>query len=240
MDYIGKKFINKLGLEYTVIRRAPISATRQYRYLVRFTETGYEVETQSGSITDGRVRDKLYKHIYGVACLGNIVQTSEVYQEYNLWSSMIARCYNPKKDNYKNYGAKGVTVCDRWLNFANFYEDLPKIENYNEELFRSHKISLDKDKKQFEKQDNKVYSLETCCFLTHAEQNVYAKYQVRSFKAVSPEGVEYNTSNAASFAREHRLDPSSVIKALHGKLKTVAKWKFCSSEETCNDYPKEE
>src|SRR5215472_7283993 len=30
------------------------------------------------------------------------------------------RCYNPKSDRYRNYGAKGVTVCDRWQDFQNF------------------------------------------------------------------------------------------------------------------------
>lgn len=239
MDYIGKKFKNKLGLEYVVIKRAASGKGRTNRYLVKFIETGYEIEAQGGGIRDGRVRDKLHKHIYGVACPGYIKQTPEVYQEYNLWSCMIARCYNPKNDNYSNYGGKGVTVCDRWLTFANFYEDISSIEGFNEELFKNKKISLDKDRKQ-QGATKKVYSLDTCCFLTHSEQNIYADYPVRSFKAISPKGVEYNTSNAASFAREHSLDPSSIIKALHGKLKTVAKWKFYSSEETCNDYPKEE
>lgn len=43
---------------------------------------------------------------------------------YNSWRSMKERCYMKSNISYKNYGAKGVTVCDRWLTFANFLEDM--------------------------------------------------------------------------------------------------------------------
>lgn len=42
---------------------------------------------------------------------------------YNIWRSMRQRCYNPNTNRYKNYGAKGVIVCDEWRNsFEAFYE----------------------------------------------------------------------------------------------------------------------
>lgn len=50
---------------------------------------------------------------------------------YYSWASMRKRCNNPKDVNYKYYGAKGVTVCDRWnitdglgQAFKNFVQDL--------------------------------------------------------------------------------------------------------------------
>ena len=40
---------------------------------------------------------------------------------YTVYSSMIARCHNPKSISYKYYGAKGITVCDEWkTNFETF------------------------------------------------------------------------------------------------------------------------
>lgn len=33
---------------------------------------------------------------------------------YNIWKSMRQRCNNPKCRNYKNYGAKGIEVCEEW------------------------------------------------------------------------------------------------------------------------------
>lgn len=43
---------------------------------------------------------------------------------YKSWAGMHERCYNPKKENYKYYGALGVTVCERWFNFENFLKDM--------------------------------------------------------------------------------------------------------------------
>lgn len=36
-----------------------------------------------------------------------------------IYGKMISRCYDPKADSYRWYGAKSVTVCDRWLNGEN-------------------------------------------------------------------------------------------------------------------------
>lgn len=44
---------------------------------------------------------------------------------YSSWQAMKARCLNPKLPTYKNYGGRGIKVCDRWeKSFKNFYEDM--------------------------------------------------------------------------------------------------------------------
>jgi hypothetical protein len=37
---------------------------------------------------------------------------------------MIARCTNPKNAAYADYGARGITVCERWRQFENFIADM--------------------------------------------------------------------------------------------------------------------
>jgi hypothetical protein len=45
--------------------------------------------------------------------------------EYVAWISMKQRCYNPNRNNYKDYGGRGIEVCGRWLyNFRNFLTDM--------------------------------------------------------------------------------------------------------------------
>jgi hypothetical protein len=45
--------------------------------------------------------------------------------EYEAWSNMKQRCYNPNYKNFKHWGGRGIIVCDRWLNsFENFLEDM--------------------------------------------------------------------------------------------------------------------
>jgi hypothetical protein len=39
-----------------------------------------------------------------------------------IWMGMIARCYSPTATSYHNYGAKGVTVCEEWLDYFVFKE----------------------------------------------------------------------------------------------------------------------
>lgn len=60
-----------------------------------------------------------------VGKLGNI--TRMYYHEYHIWCGVRYRCYHKNNTAYKWYGARGITVCDRWLapdGFANFIADM--------------------------------------------------------------------------------------------------------------------
>jgi len=43
---------------------------------------------------------------------------------YYVWCGIIQRCTNENQKAYKNYGDRGITVCEEWLNFENFYADM--------------------------------------------------------------------------------------------------------------------
>lgn len=43
---------------------------------------------------------------------------------FNVWRGMLTRCTNPRRAGYKNYGGRGIAVCDRWLKFENFHTDM--------------------------------------------------------------------------------------------------------------------
>ena len=47
---------------------------------------------------------------------------------YRSWDNMKQRCLNPNSIRYKNYGERGITICDRWLySFENFLEDRRRL-----------------------------------------------------------------------------------------------------------------
>ena len=46
--------------------------------------------------------------------------------EYRIWRHMRTRCENANDPAYKYYGQRGIKVCERWLDFKNFYEDMGK------------------------------------------------------------------------------------------------------------------
>ena len=67
----------------------------------------------------------------GIA-LSNISRTTHGHtkrtgksREYACWQAMKSRCYNSKLAYFEYYGARGIKICDRWLNsFEDFYADM--------------------------------------------------------------------------------------------------------------------
>lgn len=55
---------------------------------------------------------------------------------YKRWEEMKRRCLNPNSHRFEFYGARGIKVCDRWLSFENFYEDMGDIPFKGAELDR--------------------------------------------------------------------------------------------------------
>lgn len=46
----------------------------------------------------------------------------EEYSIYDSWRGMLRRCENPHADSYKYYGLRGISVCEEWHDFKNFYD----------------------------------------------------------------------------------------------------------------------
>lgn len=52
---------------------------------------------------------------------------------YRIWADMIKRCTNPKAIGYKNYGERGIAVCDQWRHdFQAFFDYVSKLEHCGE------------------------------------------------------------------------------------------------------------
>lgn len=56
---------------------------------------------------------------------------------HRAWESMKRRCNNKNDTGYKNYGGRGIAVCNRWMeSFENFYEDMGEIPSKNHSIDR--------------------------------------------------------------------------------------------------------
>lgn len=55
---------------------------------------------------------------------------------YHVWAGMFSRCENPHDTSYRNYGGRGVTVCERWYEFKNFLKDMGPKPSPEHELDR--------------------------------------------------------------------------------------------------------
>jgi len=52
------------------------------------------------------------------------MKPSEVVVLLSAWRGMINRCESPKNKQYKDWGGRGIKVCDRWKDFDLFVEDV--------------------------------------------------------------------------------------------------------------------
>lgn len=86
---------------------------------------------QCGSVRDVKSSRLLAGRSKSCGCLSKEVAKNQKTTHgmsrtalYKLWSSMKARCGNPRAMNYSMYGGRGITVCNRWKKFENFYADM--------------------------------------------------------------------------------------------------------------------
>jgi len=76
-------------------------------------DCGNECEKTGTLLSTGKTRS------CGCLAANNTDQTTHGFSKthlYGVWSTMKSRCCNPKSQHYKNYGARGISVCDEWKN----------------------------------------------------------------------------------------------------------------------------
>lgn len=86
---------------------------------------------------------------------------------YVIWKAMKRRCYNKNDKAYKNYGGRNIKVCDRWMKFENFWEDM---KNGYSDLLTLDRIN-----------NNGNYKKNNCRWATYIEQGLNKRNNIRYF-----------------------------------------------------------
>ena len=128
---------------------------------------------------------KLRKLVYGVGIndAGYITKTATNYcPYYNIWSSMLARCYSPKQQ-LKQPSYIGCTVCIEWLTFSKFKAWMIQQPWQGNEI--------DKDVILI---NNKIYCPDYCAFIPKCINNLFHTSE-HTKKSTLPLGVRAYTTN---------------------------------------------
>lgn len=101
---------------------------------------------------------------------------------YERWWAMRDRCNNPTNPAYKNYGGRGITVCDRWQGEDGFYNYMMDmgVPSKGESLDR-----IDNDS---------GYCKENCRWATRREQRMNQRRVIKRVEKGLPAGVSYDKS----------------------------------------------
>lgn len=132
---------------------------------------------------------------------------------YYSWRSMRSRCLYPANPSWKHYGGRGITVCDRWLDYDDFIEDMgERPEGYTLERI----------------DNNSGYSPENCRWATVRDQlNNQRRNRIVEYKGkrqtvgqwASELGIKFDTlwRRLSRMPVEKALTPESLMpKWQHG------------------------
>ena len=158
-DCVGKVCKSKSSGDFKVVKYNDVKNVE-----IQFLKTGYETLATLGNIRNGKVKDPCVPSVYGIGVLGNkhpITINGVLTKEYELWQSMLRRCYSNtdvcgafKK---KNPTYEGCRVSENFKSYEYFYEWC------NEQIgFGNKDWHLDKD---LLVKGNKVYSEDSCVFI---------------------------------------------------------------------------
>ena len=138
---------------------------------------------------------------------------------YFTWNNMMQRCNNPELKNYKDYGGRGITVCEEWLDkltFLNWCETThPNIEG----------LSLDRI------DNDKGYSPENCRWATRQTQTLNQRISKRNTSGNV--GITYNKKDKRWIANlgldgklEHIGSFKSKAEAVKARDQYITAWKL--------------
>ena len=166
------RLIKDLGMRYSTEK-----SIRKYRY--GLYECGYctkEFESRVSNIKNGGTKS--------CGCQKNKQKMTHGRSNsrfYKIWNGMVHRCTNPKIKAYKDYGARGITICEEWLDVTNFIKwaekTYPNIEG----------VSLDRI------DNNKGYSPENCRWTDRTIQSVNQRIKKNNTSGFV--GIYWNNKN---------------------------------------------
>ena len=125
---------------------------------------------------------------------------------HNIWRGIKQRCLSPTCKTYKHYGGMGIKICDRWLVFNNFYDDMYEsyckhVEEFGRKDTTIDRINVDGD-----------YEPSNCKWATRSEQAINKRNVMLVYDNESMENISLPT-----YCKYHNLSYSAVLARLRNR-----------------------
>lgn len=160
-----------------------------------------------GNVFESMVKHVKRKHTKSCGCLSGGKHGLRQNKFYKTWYNMTYRCSNPKIKAYKNYGGRGITVCEEWLDVRNFVDwaekTYPNIEGY----------TLDRI------DNDKGYSPENCRWVDRATQGLNQRMKKNNTSGYV--GICWNNKNNNWMAKIKSGDFFIYIGSFHAKEEAI-------------------
>jgi len=141
--------------------------------------------------------------------IGNKIRLKHGFNKhplYAVWASMKQRCYTKSCAAYRNYGAIGISVCDEWRNDVSAFIKWALDNGWQKGL------ELDKDIKSIRGEKPKIYSPDTCMFVTKKENLVNRNEHILEFRG--------KRLNITQWAQEVNLPVTTLYNRIRMKQTT--------------------
>lgn len=114
---------------------------------------------------------------------------------YDVWINIKQRCLNKNNPNYKNYGGRGITICNEWVN------DFVKFQQWSIENGYKKGLNIDRIN------NDKGYSPENCRFITYTENQNNKRTNTY---------IEFNNeiNTIANWAKKLNMNPRTLVTRL--------------------------
>lgn len=161
-----RRFVDRTGQQYSRLTVVEFSDTDRHgnaRWQC-LCECGESVIVNGHSLASG--------HTKSCGCFNRAATSERSFRhgecnspEYFVWRSMNQRCTNPKDRSWRNYGGRGIRVCERWSSFEAFISDMGRRPTAKHQIDR---IDNDGD-----------YCPENCQWVTCRENNSHRRISIR-------------------------------------------------------------
>ena len=148
-------------------------------------DCGNTVEVLGSSLRSGNTRS--------CGCQIGIIHGHSKERSHRIWQRMMKRCYDPNATRFKDWGGRGISVCERWHTYENFLSDMGQCPDG---------MSINR------KNNDGNYEPGNCDWATSIEQN----NNRRDNRILEVGGVEHTV---AEWSRISNIGPSTIMKRLN-------------------------